>query len=475
MGVKLLIILGSLIWSLTMIKSGWIYDYGMGFWGPNGHDGVWHIALANGLARSSLEMPIFAGEQIKNYHIGFDLFLAALHKITTIPTHNLYFQILPPLFALTIGILVWKLTNSFWSVFFIYFGGNWAWILGKGESTLWAQQAISTLINPPFALSLILLFAGMLCLKHKKDFWAVIFFSLLPQVKIYGGILALAALLINKNYKVFIFSVILSALLFLPLNTGAQKLIEWRPGWFLETLFAPDRLDWPKFFSALNTYRSGSILIKGMLAYTVALTIFLVGNFGTRLIGLFKANDRFSLTIIILGIIFPMLFVQKGTTWNTIQFFYYSQVFLGLSAGLVMTKWPKWLNILIMLVTIPTTIDTMKHYLPSRPPAMVSKSELVSLENLKKLPMGIVLTRPVTKSAGLEPRPLYIYESTAYVSAFTNKPVYMEDEVNLNITGFDWQERRQEMSDYFTQPTLDFLIKHNIKYVYSNGAINITN
>ena len=57
----LLIIIGTISWSWTMVKSGWIYSYGMGFWGANGHDGIWHIALIESLARGSLQMPVFAG------------------------------------------------------------------------------------------------------------------------------------------------------------------------------------------------------------------------------------------------------------------------------------------------------------------------------------------------------------------------------------------------------------------------------
>src|SRR3989337_862297 len=81
----ILILLGTIIWSLTMVKSGLVYPFGMGFWGPNGHDGIWHIALAESLAKGSWQMPVFAGEAIKNYHIGFDLILAMLHKLTFIP------------------------------------------------------------------------------------------------------------------------------------------------------------------------------------------------------------------------------------------------------------------------------------------------------------------------------------------------------------------------------------------------------
>jgi len=68
----LLILIGTAVWSLTMVKSGLTYPYGVGFWGPNGHDGIWHISLAQSLAKGSWEIPIFAGETIKNYHIGFD-------------------------------------------------------------------------------------------------------------------------------------------------------------------------------------------------------------------------------------------------------------------------------------------------------------------------------------------------------------------------------------------------------------------
>src|SRR5258708_35896011 len=83
-----LIILGTITWSWTMVKSGWFYSSlgvngsGLGFWGANGHDGVWHIALAESLARGSFYMPVFAGSMLQNYHIGFDFILALLHRIT---------------------------------------------------------------------------------------------------------------------------------------------------------------------------------------------------------------------------------------------------------------------------------------------------------------------------------------------------------------------------------------------------------
>jgi len=183
-------------------------------------------------------------------------------------------------------------------------------------------------------------------------------------------------------------------------------------------------------------------------------------------------------------VIIPMFFLQAGTPWNTIQFFYYSLVFSGVLAGVFLGEWleeqknnkKKSLIIAsILLLTLPTTMATLKHYLPSRPPAKISHEELEALSFLSEQPGGIVLTYPFDRAAAeaarsKPPRPLYLYESTAYVSAFGNKPVYLEDEVNLNITGYQWRQRRKEVESFLD--SLDhagvwsFLRENNITYVY---------
>lgn len=482
-----------------MVKSGLIYKYGMGFWGPNGHDGVWHIALASSLARGSLEMPIFAGEQIHNYHLGFDIFVALLVRLTGVSSQVWYFQILPPIFVILIGYLVYKLTRSLWSVFFVYFGGSLGWIVSwirngtwGGESMFWSQQAISTLINPPFAMSLIFLLTGLILLRNKKYFLATVIFGLVGSIKIYAGIIALSGLaicgvyelLVKHNFKlflVFLGSGLLSFLLFIPLNSNSSNLLVFQPGWFLETMMGlSDRLNWPKFYSAMVNYKSGKNLPKELLAYSGALLIFIIGNLGTRLIAFFgKFNirkitwfDIFILQACLLGVFFPMIFLQAGTPWNTIQFFYYTQFFISLVAGMSLSKINnKSFGILIIILTIPTTINTMNNYLPSRPPAMISTSELEALKYLHSLPPGIVLTPVVNSEPYAEPpRPLYLYTSTAYVSAFSGHQVFLEDEINLDITGYPWRQRRKEVEDFFNQPDVskakDFLQLNNIVYIY---------
>ena len=199
--------------------------------------------------------------------------------------------------------------------------------------------------------------------------------------------------------------------------------------------------------------------------------------------------DVFIFSVIGVGIIIPMFYVQRGTPWNTIQFMYYSLMFSGILAGVTLGEYIEtkrvsvFYNIrtkvtiisLVVGITIPTSLGTLKHYLPARPPAKVSSEELEALKFLSKQPDGVVLTYPFDKGeadAAIDnpPRPLYLYESTAYVSAFSGKPVFLEDEVNLDITGYDWRARRLKALEFFkfsdASKARNFLKENNITYIY---------
>ncbi len=527
----LLILVGSISWVLVMVRSGLLCGYGVGFWGPNGHDAVWHIALAESLGRGSLEMPTFAGQTLKNYHVGFDLFLVLLNKLTGISVSNLYFQILPPIIAISIGVLVyrfvfiWKKSKvmALWSTFFVYFGGSFGWIVTffregifSGESMFWSQQAISTLINPPFALSAAILMSGLVVLtKYEKQrsiqlsFLAVVLFGVLIEVKAYAGILALGGLFVAGIYDylkegrlgiIFIWlgSLVVSVILFIPLNRNSSNLLVFRPLWFLETMMQlTDRVGWLRYGEAMVNWRYGHVFWKAAPAYFIAFLIFWYGNMGTRLAGEFTIAkwiknykklsfiEIFILAVIFGGVLISTLFLQKGTPWNTIQFFYYTLFFMAILAGIgfsgilekiknINTK--AFMVFGVIVFTVPTSIITLKNdYLTSRPPAKLSIAEKEALEFLAKQPEGVVLTYPFDALESKEaettpPRPLYLYVSTAYVSAFAKKPVFLEDEINLDITGYDWKGRRAEVEKFYKSMdqdfVWDFLRRNNISYIY---------
>jgi len=521
--IKLLVLFGVIVWSITMVKSGLVYPFGMGFWGPNGHDGVWHITLINHLAKGNWDMPIFAGEALKNYHVGFDLLLALIHKITNIPAQILYFQIFPPIIALLTGVLTYKFVNlwrkstkeAFWATFFVYFGTSFGWIVtlirsGQigGESLFWSQQAISTLINPPFAFSIVLILLGLiLILEKRKGIYAILVFGILSQIKIYAGILSLGGLFLAGLYqykkkndfrilKIFLGSAFLSVALFLPLNKSANNLLVFYPFWFLETMMGlTDRFYWPRFHEAMVNYRLGNVWLKGTIAYLVAFLIFLFGNMGLRIIKAplvyrwlkkpkeISSVEIFLLSVILGGIVLPMFVLQAGTPWNTIQFFYYSLTFSGILAGVTLGSFLKKVNMqkrylivfVLFLFTGLGAAATLKHYLPARPPAKISNEELQALSFLNQQEDGVVLTYPFDREAAEAakdnpPRPLYLYESTSYVSAFSQKSVYLEDEVNLDITGYPWGERRSKVMKFLEtlnqKEARNFLKEENISYIY---------
>lgn len=483
-----LILLGSLTWVLTMWKSGLNYEYGIGFWGPHGHDAVWHLSLINSLTKAHLTLPMYAGESLKNYHFGFDIMTASLVRFTDIPASVWYFQLLPILFSLAIGFLVYKLTHSLWSIYFTYFATGLGWLVtlirGQGlggESLFWSQQAISTLINPPFALSLIFLLLGYIYLPKKNYLLIFLFFGLAGFIKIYAGILGLFTLfcvsIYKRDIKLFItfgFSSLLALILFIPFNSLNNQTLIFQPFWFIQNMLStPDRFYWPRLSSAITNYYLAGNIFKLVPASILALSIFFIGNLGVRVIGFLKIKSPL-LPLILLGLIFPIFFVQTGTTWNTIQFFYYAQVFLGLLAGIYM-KYNKSLliKLLILIFTLPAIPATLSQYLPARPPSAIPTSEIQALKLLKDQPSGIVITPLFNKSnfyKFTEPRPIFAYESTAYVSAYSGHPVFLEDEVNLHILNININDRKQTIQTLFTTNNLreaqKIITENHLKYLY---------
>jgi hypothetical protein len=496
----ILIILGSLSWSLTMVKSGLMYTFGLGFWGANGYDGIWHIALINNLTRLSLENPVLSGEVIKNYHIGFDLLIALLHKITTIPVSTIYFQIFPPIASILIGWLTYVFVNN-WTksrrsallaTFFTYFGGSAAWLIGMGESTFWSHQSMSTLINPPYALSLILILAGLVSLQKNKLIFSVLCFGLLVQVKAYAAIMILGGLFVAGIYefykshtfifaKVFVGSLVINLILFSLVKNDSLSVFSFYPFWFLETLFAArDRLSWPKMAEAMLSYKTQSVIVKYTLAYGLAGLIFVAGNYWTRLIFLkdiFKKIDSYKLmflAMIIFGLFMPTFFVQIGTPWNTIQFLYYSLFFSGILTGIVISKMNNYLVVMILLLTVPTSLIGIKStFVTNTPPAVITNEEVEALNFLKSKQYGTVLSYPfdtaLSYSALPNKIPLYKYSNTAYLPAYSEKSIYFE-RTNVEIMGYEWETRRTDVVKFFTTTDLmwakEFLDQNSIKYVY---------
>ncbi len=523
--IKWLILLGSLLLSTTMFRSGLRYSYGLGFWGPNGHDAIWHLSVINQIKKAIPPLnPVFSGTKLSNYHWGFDLFAALLSKLTGLSSLDVYFRILPPLIALLIGLFSYRLAKTVKTppktaatfIILNFFAGSFGWLVTLikdqqigGESLFWSMQSASTLINPPYALSLVILLIGLnFWLKHHRRHQASsavalgLFFSLLTGVKIYAGILTGLAFsfyyLIKKLKKsatnfdlilpltMAISSLIIALLLGL---SSAPSLLEYQPFWFVHSLIdSIDKFYLPKIATLRHNLSTQlfSYKLPFYLALELALfLIFLIGNMGIRILGLktiyqkirhkkIKPIDQFILPLMFFALLIPTLFVQKGTAWNTIQFFYYFLFFANFYLAQFITRQKsKLFSLIIIPIACFGSFATLKDYFGSPPPASVPHYQLQALDFLKDQPDGTVLTYPYDQHQKADlptPLPLYLYETTAYVSALSQKTTFLEDEMNLNITGYDWQVRRQQLTNFFADKNLftarGLLINNQISYIY---------
>ncbi|MCL4366975.1 hypothetical protein M1563_02300 [Patescibacteria group bacterium] len=533
--VLLIIIAGTIFQCLAIVKSGWVYPFGMGFLGPLGHDGIWHQALINQLEQQVPPLnPSFSATLLSNYHYFYDLLLAQTDKLTTIGVLDLLYRFYPILLSLLLGLgtylLADRLFNNKWvnltSLYFVYFGSSFGWIvqylhsseLLGGESAFWMNQPVSMNLNPPFAISLIMLISlVLLIIKSQRDgktlavmIAFVLIGGVLIEFKVYAGLLALVGLgglafvqVLKKDFyylKMLFATTIISLTVFLPQNSQSAELLVFSPFWFIHSMVDfTDRVGWLKLSQARLAYYQRGETLKYILVEVLGLTIFLVGNLGTRIIGLFsspkllkvkffqKGEVLFITLIGLASLAIPIFYIQQGNPWNTIQFSYYALYLLSVGAGaslyLLSKKLPTILGLgfilLVLVITPISSYATFKSGFYNLPPARLMTGELAALDFLHNLPSGIVLTYPYDKNlknSFTNPYPLYMYETTSYVSAFSGKTTFLEDEIQQEIlegnqsSGDNYQKRLVEENDFFNSKDISwsiaFLNNNHIEYIY---------
>ncbi len=521
------VILGALFQGLLMFKSGTFYQGGLAFWGVHGYDGIWHAVLIQELANHfPPQNPGFAGEALKNYHFLADLFMAQIYKLTRTPILDLYFRFCPAFFVVLLNSLVFlfakrwsgKVSIACWSVFFVSVAGSFGWVpplFGKGsnnwETAFWGVQPTTAFLNPPFGVSLILLVLGLVLLEIylKKRTRSLILilsfvFGILSGFKVYAGIIVLGTLGIlgiweifkkrNDLLLTFFLSLILALLIYLPTSSGSTNFLVWQPWWFIKTMVeAPDRLNWSSLELRRQIYVAYNDWISLFFLQTIAFFIFLVGNLGTRVIGFIEAAkkifrglsiDRFLLLIALIAFLPPIFFTQKAVPWNSIQFLYYFififSFFAAESVVLIISKLKiKILKIifgvLIIAFALPSTIKTIYWFNAPIPTTLLDQKEVEALKFLKEKskPEDILLTYPYgelqSKHFPKPPVPMTYYNS-AYVSFFTGRRVFLEDQNAAIILSYNLDQRLSEEKEFFSFKDFGlakkFLKERSIHFIY---------
>jgi len=498
---------------LTVFRNSLDFPFGMAFFGPNGHDAIFHLSLIEKFAQDPFNFahPQYAGAVLSNYHFVFDYFSGVLSKIFSIPATTLYFRFLPVVFGIALVLLLQKLMTK-WSYspfekvlgyLLVFFSGSFGFIpklftgqeIFSGESTFWANQSASLFLNPPFALSLIFLLLFLLNLPEGKKIRPLQFIKLaflgglLAQTKVYGFILLIAGLFFSGQFGLMLAVGVFGGLVSLPFTSLSGSPFSFNPLWFPRSLFASiDRLYWPRFVQAWQSYEASGNFPKLLAVNIFALLVFLLGNLGLRFLGLFRmakekaadASQKIVYGIIIVGLLLPLVIIQNDNPWNTIQFMYYSLFFLSLLTARVIVRLSLsikslilriiFLVIILSLATL-TSIGTLKDYIGNSSPARVSFTEMQALAVLRGEPRGIVLSPLYVQDGAIAvPKPLYAYVSTAYISALSGQPEFLSDTINLDITGFNYQERSRDVQRFYSTKdkvwAKSFLEKNKIKYIY---------
>lgn len=538
----LIILTAIVIQGVINWPSGYSFKDGVMFWSSQGNDGLWHVALMEEAKKSMpLVNPVYAGEKLYNYHYLADILMGEFGRVYPVFTSlDLYFRFFPVVISFLMSLAVfsfvarWRESKlaGYWAIFFTSLSGGFGYIatfiksrqLFAGETIFWAAQGNTIIGNPPHAVAYALLASCLLTLtifigsgNRKVLILAFLTGCAVAGFKVSGGfvlavgviVAGLFELLYRRKKELFFFSAILglSNLVVLKLmSKGTLSFLVWEPWWFVRTtITAPGRLEWLDLEHRRQHYVSKHTLkatLRVIQLEMKAFAIFVVGNLGTRFIGVFilfengfkKIGGFFKDTVNILllssmlsGLIVVLLFVQRGIAYNLIQFMQYfilifgffSAAFVAATLSKIKSKFLRFfLAGILIAVSIPTVIGNLvEFYGPEKTPlAKVSANELAALNYLKSNTPdnALVLTYPFDSgyrwNYKAQPWPISVWYDTAYVSALSSRRTFLSNEGQVDILGIPFKERHLEVQKYFKEGNAsynnEFIKKNGIGYVY---------
>jgi len=476
------------------------------------HDSVWHVALAKELQSNfPVQHPSSYVDLLQNYHYYYDLLLATASSSTTLPIHSIHYQALPLLLAilLVLGIASLCLQVSSdqrlirWSIFFVFFGGNAGYLIPFfldrsewGESTFWVSQTFSMLINPQLILSFTLFTAVILLLlqylqsnqRHLLLLVSIISLSL-AGIKMYGYVVTVVVVLAvvlwtamrKRSVSIFVTALgvgILFGAQFFRFTDVSQAGLLYEPMWFINTMVeAPDRLSVIDWKLKEEHYIENGSTLHIIVLKAIELGVFYGGNLGSRVLfivlpilvvlyllikkRMMKLNAGYA-ALLSLSFIFatsiPLLYIQSGIVWNTIQFWYYGIFVASLLAAY--TTWVitialrgqsllRYAFILLMIIlTIPAWLKTI--------PKQVLSTEQIPISLVQSLTTIDKTDRALICPMGNDSQFTF---GTSFVRAIGNGRVYLANPVQLELVGLEGYKREKEYAQQWsTTEEVDALI-----------------
>ena len=506
----LVIFLGTSVFTLMVAGSGWETQSGMQFIGVNARDGIWHTALVNGLAsRLPPEHPFLSDVPLKGYHYFFDLLLSEIVSLTPISTTNLLFRFFPILISVLWGGAIYIFVRNWlsrqtalWATLWTYFGGSFSYLLLFAkrrnfslDDSFGILQPATSLINPPFAISVVILMTGFWIL-HKylktsdKSFEIpiILLFGSLVGFKVHAGIIGLGALVFTLlwvtlrtkkffHLRIVVLSLFTAVLIYLP-NIGMTGFLSFAPMALIQQIMASSGINWQTWELQRQSSLSRSDLVKLFTLEIIGLVIFIIGNLGTRIIGFAKIvpiignihkKDNFSLfflSAISISVLVPLLFLQPVNPYDIVQMGWYFLLFFAIMGS---WAWIEFINkikekhvkyflfSLLFLLTLPSAIEKINIYAfgNASKKLIVDKRTLNAIFFLQKNKNKNKIILELPKFLEKEQSPAVIKANIAFspIIALTGLRSYFGEEVQ----GYNFPQTKEKLE--IIMQILDPLIK----------------
>ena len=430
--------------------------------------------------------PGLYGVVVHNYHYLSNIFIGELSRVFLLPVSILQFQVsnvyLPIMLGLTTLVFGRQITTkwrfSYWLLFFVYFGGDFVWLilLLRNNANIFSmsslEDGVKFLSNPPRAYAVVQFLGGLSLLKislEKKEkrslmLVASLVFGTLIGLKVYIGAFGLVGLgaiallgVLKRNYysvMLFICALILSLVIYVPVNKGAGGLY-FTSFWFFENFVVQPGLHLERLELARRIFFDDQKLLKSYVfdALFMLLTIFAL--FGTKLIGLIQGKASlkiltfpfhvFFLSGLIVSFILGFFFQQSSGGSNTFNFIVNIFIVLSIYCATTMTwftsKYRKLgiiAGVLIVLLTIPRVAYEFQRNIvriTSWNVTTFPKNEIKGLEFLSLQPRGLVL---------VDHEYFKLDEISPYMSLYAKQPMYLSGIGILDSHGVNVGERKKQ-------------------------------
>jgi hypothetical protein len=517
-----LLSLGTVLFSYVMFFSGLITSEGLSYVGVNTGDGVRHVSyIKNQLIFFPPQNPTLAGVELKSFHYFYDFMLSRFSLFFGFLPSDLYFRLFPPLISLLFGLSFYlisrklspsKIVHRF--VLFFAFSSQSFTVIGHflnpaiDISYSAVPQAMGLIINPFTVLGIALMVTSLYLLPKIKDSvrYALLFgliAGVISQVKVYCGIIVIAALLFYSFYLLLKFkqkfivnifvavitSGILTAVTFLPNNAGEGGLIL-APFWFYRNFMTHS------YFESLQweikwwiSYEAGDTL-KLYFLYIQAFIFFWIFNLGLLSAFLFKAKkiltkdfwDKDYNFILFIAVIIPLIlvtfFLQTPTVYEIVQFSWMIIPILSLPAGIFYAglisknKGVKTLIVVTLIIfTLPGVFDMINKYLPSKKVIIADAKNVAFYQNIHDAvpEKSFIIYMPLEVYID-EEKALPFYKGRApVVSSVTGRSLYLEPG-SLPVKLAEVQEQRLRILVELDKQLLDCRIPDVLGIIDTIGS-----